>query len=81
MNLPEKAIEFVDVACKAIKPEGGTIHLYGFVNASDSLDSFLGRFEGLVEKYGRKLAGDPSARCVRDTAPYERQVVLDARVR
>ncbi len=81
MNLPEKAIEFVDVACKAIKPQGGTVHLYGFVNASDSLDGFLHRFEKLIEKHGRKSVGTPSATYVRDTAPYERQVVLDARIR
>ncbi len=81
MNLPEKAIEFIDVACKAIKPQGGTVHLYGFVNASDSLENFLQRFEKLIEKCGRKSVRTPSARYVRDTAPYERQVVLDARVR
>ncbi|HML03552.1 MAG TPA: class I SAM-dependent methyltransferase family protein, partial [Candidatus Bathyarchaeia archaeon] len=28
MNLPEKAIEFVDTACAAIKPAGGIMHYY-----------------------------------------------------
>jgi len=81
MNLPEKAIEFVDVACKAIKPQGGTVHLYGFINAPDSMEGFLKRFEKLVEKCGRELSRTPTARYVRDTAPYERQVVLDAQIR
>ena len=31
MNLPETAIDFVDAACNAIKPEGGVVHFYGFV--------------------------------------------------
>jgi len=31
MNLPETASEFVDVACKAVKPEGGVVHFYGFI--------------------------------------------------
>jgi tRNA (guanine37-N1)-methyltransferase len=33
MNLPETAIEFVDAACNAIKPEGGIVHFYGFVRS------------------------------------------------
>ena len=36
MNLPETAIEFVDAACEAIKPQGGTINFYAFVRSPDS---------------------------------------------
>src|SRR3972149_3464860 len=31
MNLPEKATEFVKVACEATKSTGGIVHFYGFV--------------------------------------------------
>lgn len=80
MNLPEKAIEFVDAACEALKPEGGTIHFYSFVNASDSIENLKLRFQGEVEKFGRKVEKIPFSRFVRETAPYKWQAVLDAKI-
>jgi len=80
MNLPEKALEFVDVACKALKPAGGVVHFYSFVSASDSLDGAKLRFTEAVEKFGRKVEKILFSRLVRETAPYEWQAVLDAKI-
>jgi tRNA (guanine37-N1)-methyltransferase len=80
MNLPERAIEFVDAACEALKPEGGTIHFYSFVTASDSLENLKLRFKGEVEKFGREVEKILFSRFVRETAPYEWQAVLDAKI-
>jgi tRNA (guanine37-N1)-methyltransferase len=80
MNLPESAAEFVDVACKAIKPEGGVIHFYGFVRLPDSVEAMKNRFSDSAEKPGRKVERFLSAKTVRETAPYEMQVVLDAEI-
>jgi tRNA (guanine37-N1)-methyltransferase len=80
MNLPEKAIEFVDVACKAVKPSGGIIHYYAFVRRPDSLEDAQQRFSQAVEKAGRKVDAFLSARIIRETAPYESQIVLDAKI-
>ena len=79
MNLPEKALEFVDATCKALKPAGGIVHFYSFVSASDSLENVKLRFSRTVEKCGRKERLSFS-RFVRATAPYEWQVVLDAEI-
>jgi tRNA (guanine37-N1)-methyltransferase len=81
MNLPEKSIEFVDVACKALKPAGGVVHFYGFVNASDSLEKLKSRFVEAVEKCGRKVERIVSSRLVHATAPFEWQAALDAEIR
>lgn len=81
MNLPEKAMEFVDVACHVLKPEGGIIHFYSFVDASNPLEATKLHFTEAVKKSGRTIEGIPSSRRVRETAPYEWQVVLDASVR
>ncbi len=79
MNLPEKAIEFMDVACKALKPEGGVIHFYGFVDASNSVENLQTQFEKTVEKHDREVVS-VSLKLVRATAPYEWQAVIDAKV-
>jgi tRNA (guanine37-N1)-methyltransferase len=80
MNLPEKAIEFVDAACKAVKPSGGTIHYYAFIRRPDTLEDAQQRFSESVEKAGRKVDTYLSAKTVRETAPYEFQIVLDAKI-
>jgi len=80
MNLPEKAMEFVDAACTAVKPAGGTVHFYSFVNASNSLEDVKSRFIVAVQKSGRKVEEILSSRLVRTTAPHEWQAVLDAKI-
>lgn len=80
MNLPEEAIQFVDVACEAIKPSGGTVHFYSFVNKPDSLENLKTRFTKAVEKSGRSVEKASFSRLVRETAPYEWQAVLDVRI-
>ena len=80
MNLPEKAVEFVDAACEAIKPTGGIVHFYSFVNASDSLENVKRRFVDAVKESGREVEKILFSRFVRATAPYEWQAVLDAKI-
>jgi tRNA (guanine37-N1)-methyltransferase len=81
MNLPEKAIEFVDVACAAIKPQGGTVHFYGFVSDSEPLENMKRHFSESVERSGRTVDSFLFSRLVRATAPHEWQAVLDARIK
>ena len=80
MNLPESAIEFIDVTSKAVKPVGGVVHFYGFVRQPNSVDALKDRFAAAIRASGRRVERFNSARAVRETAPYEQQVVLDARV-
>jgi tRNA (guanine37-N1)-methyltransferase len=80
MNLPETAIDFVDSACNAIKLQGGVVHFYGFVRSPDSIDNLKQHFSELVEKTGRKVEAFLYAKSIRETAPFESQVVLDAKI-
>lgn len=81
MNLPETAIDFVDAACNAIKPEGGIVHFYSFVRSPDSIENLKQRFSELVQKNSRLVESFLHSKCIRETAPFESQVVLDAKIR
>jgi tRNA (guanine37-N1)-methyltransferase len=80
MNLPETSIEFVHAACQAIKPQGGIIHFYAFVRSPDSVENLKIRFCQAVEETGRKVKTFLYAKGIRETAPYESQIVLDAKI-
>ncbi len=80
MNLPETAYEFVDVACKVLKPGGGTVHFYGFIRLPKTLADLQQEFCAAVEKCGRKVEVFVCAKTVRETAPFEWQAVLDAKI-
>jgi tRNA (guanine37-N1)-methyltransferase len=80
MNLPESAAEFVAVACEAVKHAGGVVHFYSFVRAPDTIEALEKRFTEAVEKIGRKVEQFLVAKAVRETAPYQWQVVLDAKI-
>jgi tRNA (guanine37-N1)-methyltransferase len=80
MNLPEKAIEFIDAACKAVKPSGGVLHYYAFTRLPDTIENVQQHFSEAVEKAGRKVDMFLSAKAIRETAPYEWQIVLDAKI-
>ena len=80
MNLPEKAIDFVDIACKAIKPIGGIIHYYCFVYDSEPLEKAKVELVKALNEQNR-IFEIISVKTVRAIAPYAWQVVVDVKVK
>jgi tRNA (guanine37-N1)-methyltransferase len=80
MNLPETGINFVDAACQAVKPKGGIIHFYAFVRSPDSIENLKLTFSRAVESNGRRVEAFVYTKSIRETAPFESQIVLDAKV-
>jgi tRNA (guanine37-N1)-methyltransferase len=80
MNLPETALEFVDIACEALKAEGGIMHYYGFAKVSDPLETAKVRLTEAVNRNNRKVKKFLLAKPVRAVAPYTWQVVVDAEI-
>ncbi len=81
MNLPEVALDYVDVACEALKPGGGIMHYYEFASAPNPLDAAKVRLIEGIDKTDRNVDEILLARRVRATAPYAWQVVVDAKIR
>ncbi len=81
MNLPEKAIEYVDVACRALKPQGGIMHYYQFVDTPAPVDTAKNRFAEAVKQTNRSLHRISETRIVRGIAPFKYQVVVDAEIK
>ena len=81
MNLPERAIEYVDAACEAVKPKGGIIHYYDFTDAPNPLETTKVRLIEAVEKTSRSIKEIQLARKVRAIAPYAWQAVVDAEIK
>lgn len=81
MNLPETALQYVDVACEAVRSDGGIIHYYEFSNSPEPLKTVTDRFSDAVEKAGRRVERISLARIVRGIAPFTYHVVLDVQIR
>jgi len=80
MNLPETALEFVDVACVALRPEGGILHYYGFEKDLYPLEKAKSRLIEAVNGNSRRVKSILMAKTVREVAPYVWQVVVDAEI-
>ena len=80
MNLPETAIDFVDAACQTLKPDGGVIHFYAFIRSPDTTENLKQRFSQAVEENGRRVEAFLYGKSIRETAPFESQIVLDAKI-
>jgi len=81
MNLPEKAVEYIDVACRALKPEGGVMHYYQFVDTPEPLGTARNRFAEAMKHSNRRLLRISETRIVRGIAPFKYQVVVDAEIK
>lgn len=79
MNHPSGARDFVADACSVLK-EGGTLHYYDFMGGEAPEDTLRERITALVQAMGRSIEEITLVRRVRDSAPYEYQMVADIRI-
>ncbi len=77
MNLPHGAHDFLDVACRLIKP-GGTVH-YHEISLVDGLDKREKALKREMAKLGRPVSS-VSVRVVRNYSPVEAHFAFDIRV-
>lgn len=80
MDLPEHADDFIDVACRLLKPTGGVIHFYGFAAAPSAVETIQQRLRTAVLNAGRSVHTFLHSRKIRPIAPRRWQVALDASI-
>jgi tRNA (guanine37-N1)-methyltransferase len=76
MNHPSGAFDFVAAACGILK-SGGTLHYYDFIGGEEPEDAIEKKAKKLVKDSGRIVQKIGLVRRVRDSAPYEYQMVID----
>ncbi|MHA1881927.1 MAG: class I SAM-dependent methyltransferase [Candidatus Thorarchaeota archaeon] len=76
MNHPSGAFEFVGDACRMLRP-GGIMHYYDFIGGENPESELTEKITSLIETNGRKIKEFGRIRRVRDSAPYEYQMVID----
>jgi tRNA (guanine37-N1)-methyltransferase len=76
MNHPSGAFDFISDACRILKPKG-VLHYYDFVGGETPEDTLTNKLTRLVEDAGRSIVTVDFVRGVRDSAPYEFQMVVD----
>jgi tRNA (guanine37-N1)-methyltransferase len=77
MNHPSGAFDFVSDACRILKSQG-VLHYYGFEGGDDHENTITKKLARLVKESGRSIDTVKLVRRVRDSAPYEFQMVVDA---
>ncbi|MFX0096423.1 MAG: class I SAM-dependent methyltransferase family protein [Candidatus Hodarchaeota archaeon] len=80
MNLPEGASQYLDVACLATKPSGGTIHYYEFRSSDTPVEEAMAEMSNKIEAHGRKLESI-SGRKIKESAPFKWHVGLDIKIK
>jgi len=80
MNHPSGAFDFVTDACRILKPSG-TLHYYDFIGGENPEGTIEQKVQTLVEDSGREVEEIRLVRRVRDSAPYEFQMVIDLVIR
>ena len=77
MNHPSGASDFIPEACQLLK-KGGIMHYYDFIGGKDPESDLSTKLINLVEAAGRRVHDISLIRRVRDSAPYEYHMVIDA---
>ncbi|MHA1907049.1 MAG: class I SAM-dependent methyltransferase, partial [Candidatus Thorarchaeota archaeon] len=77
MNHPSGASDFISEACNLLKSRG-IMHYYDFTGGQNPEGDLTSKLTNLVEAAGHSIQEISLTRRVRDSAPYEYHMVIDA---
>ncbi|MCG3220163.1 MAG: class I SAM-dependent methyltransferase family protein [Candidatus Heimdallarchaeota archaeon] len=79
MNLPSKSLEFVDITCDILKPNG-ILYFYYFTSEKSPKEDMIKELNKKLTKSGWKIKKTLDFRKVRDSAPREIQACLEVSI-
>ncbi|MFW9945834.1 MAG: class I SAM-dependent methyltransferase family protein [Candidatus Odinarchaeota archaeon] len=81
MNLPEKSIEFVDIACFLMKLSGGILHIYQFSEKNKPIEKAIDNLSVSLKKYYWCIYQVINSKVVKAYSPKIDLVVIDALIK
>lgn len=78
MNLPERSLEFIDIACSLLKPRGGILHNYQFAQKSNPLEIAEKGLRATLKKLDWEIEETILKKIVKPYSPKMDLVVIDA---
>ena len=80
MNLPETAINFIDVACSLMKKSGGILHIYQFCEKPNPIKKALETVTKTLENFNWNIKEVLVSKIVKSYSPKSDMVVVDAEI-
>ena len=77
MNLPEKSLDYLKVACFLLPDSGGLIHIYQFCEKPNAIKKSIEKISIELDKTGWKIQKVINAKIVKAYSPKSDLIVLD----
>ena len=81
MNLPERALEFIDIAKILIKKSGAILHIYLFSEKPDSIEKGIFKSKKVLNQHYLSIEKILNKRIVKPYSPRIDLIVLDVKVK
>jgi tRNA (guanine37-N1)-methyltransferase len=80
MNLPEKSLEFIDIACFLMKRSGGIIHSYQFCDKPNSIEKALENLKESLNNQKWSIEKILNSKVVKPFSPKAELIVVDLKI-
>ena len=77
MNLPEKSLDFINIACYLMKKSGGNLHFYHFSEKPNPIETAKELLKIKLESLNWKIEKTLNSKVVKSYSPKEDLIVLD----
>jgi len=81
MNLPERSINYVDIACFLMKKTGGVLHLYQFCEKPNPIEKGIENLRNKLNRMGWYIEEIINSKIVKPFSPKSDLIVVDVKIK